>query len=148
MENTEANTISHPAVNITWYSEEESIIAMRFAQGAVIDEQDALEIMDIRDKHFPGTNRLILVDLRLAKSMTTSAKHQFNSLRSVENNLAFALLVRSGIEKVVASMFARYNKTLIPNKFFSDELMAIEWLRSFKEPSLLTKTADSISTTG
>lgn len=74
---------------------------------------------------------LVLVDVRPARSITREARMSFSDPEKRANTIAQAMIVDSGISKVMGNLFIGLNKPDFPVRLFTSEDEAIDWLRGF-----------------
>ena len=78
-----------------------------------------------------GEKRPYLSDVRKVKKTTREARLVFASEVSAQACKAVALIIGSGISKIMGNIFMKFNKPLYPTKIFTNEEQAKKWLKQF-----------------
>jgi len=81
-----------------------------------------------RDKKYP-----ILVDATQIKSIDKEARDFFSLQNRPSPVNAIAIIIGSPISRVIGNFFIGLNKSRVPNKLFTAEKPAIEWLSNYME---------------
>jgi hypothetical protein len=104
------------------------ILITRIKQDVELTPSMLEELNRIGVAHFGGKRYKILADMRLNISSTPEARQYGAHNEYTQFHIAYALLVSSLSEKILANFFIRFNKPAVPSKMFNDENQAIEWL--------------------
>lgn len=78
-----------------------------------------------------GQRRPALADIRHMKSETRESRDFWASKERSEHFTAAALLISSGVSRVLGNFFLGVAKPGYPTKLFTSEALAIEWLRDY-----------------
>lgn len=73
----------------------------------------------------------LLIDATEVKSITKEARDYFSMNNRESKVVAFAILIKSPLSKIIANFFMGLNKPRVPIKIFTEENKATEWCRSF-----------------
>lgn len=77
-----------------------------------------------------GRRRLGVIDIRPhAAGVTREAREYYAGPENAKVVLAVALLVRSGVGRLIGNFFLGINRTTFPLKLFGEPEPALEWLR-------------------
>ena len=79
-------------------------------------------------RHLP---QLILSDIRNVKSVSRPVR-DFLSSTAIIQPIAHAMLANSALARMVGNLYLRFNRPIYPNKLFSSQKTAEEWLLTFK----------------
>jgi len=98
----------------------------------VLDIQDQLEICrQIYEKY--NAKLLVISDLRNLKGMTKEARRYSQQIAPFEQYIgATAVLIKSGLSKMLGNILIGLNKGNYPNKLFTKEAEAVAWLEQFR----------------
>ena len=76
-----------------------------------------------------GRRFVVLVDARPARGITREAREYYADPAVLQHTIAQAILIDSGISRVVGNFFIGLNRTPFPTQLFTDREAAIAWLR-------------------
>lgn len=128
MENT---LIKTPCAELSW------IIPNKIMRSVYLDGsslEGAKEHTRLLMKHFSIDDAPItaLADLtQLKGSPSKEVRDYFASDEITALANASAMLLKSGISKIVGNIFLKFNNPGYPTKLFTNEAKAIEWLKTF-----------------
>ena len=109
---------------------------VRFVAKAVaygLEEAQEATVL-LRAAHRAEGRRLrLIVDMRALLSFSRAARQLLQSDEQGTNTLATALMVDSGISRVVGNFIIGLNRGPIPTRLFTTEEEAREWLASVEE---------------
>ncbi len=71
----------------------------------------------------------ILVDIRKIRSISKEARDHFAMRDRKPGVVAIALLVSSPLSRIIGNFFLGLNQPKVPTKLFTDEGMAVDWIR-------------------
>jgi hypothetical protein len=107
----------------------DGIVRATIDRGAELDLEDAKRAM-AAIWEVAGRRRLpSLVEMSGLKSATRDARDYFGSAESAALCTAVALMVSSPVSRMIANFYLRGSPQKVPTRLFTDELLAIEWLR-------------------
>jgi len=110
----------------------QGFIRIKIIPGSVIDEGDALDNLVVIKNISAGEKYLKLLDFTGDWSMTAEAKKISQKNSSPENTIARAYITDSYFAKLMHDFFDSLSMPELPQKFFTNENEAIEWLLSKK----------------
>ncbi len=108
-----------------------SILRIEFLKGADIDLADAELVNEQFIEMSEGLNYYILLDAK-NQFTTTPESRAFVASKS-SGRMAFAIVTNSIANKLVANFFIQFNKPNTPTKVFTNETIALEWLKEQKK---------------
>lgn len=115
----------------TCYLDAYGIVHDCFDAGVEETLADAQASVRVLSSLFGEGKRPLLVDMRLIKSQTRDARAFYAGQEASQYPNAVALLIGSRISMVIANFFLSVTKSTVPTKLFTDEAVAIEWLKEF-----------------
>ena len=98
--------------------------------GISIELEDAKENILAIAKISPKLPKPVLVDIRQSSGASKEARKYFGSDEVAVVQSAVALLVDSGLSKLLGNFFVGLNKPIFPLKLFTNEQEALNWLKS------------------
>ncbi len=107
-------------------------IRIRILPGSVLDDADAIDNFLVIKNLSDNQKQLKLIDVRGNSSMTKKAKEVSRKNISPANTIARAYLTDSFLSKLLYDFLQKFTTPEVPQKFFTDEKEAIEWLLSKK----------------
>jgi hypothetical protein len=114
---------------------EDGILGYRIDKGAVDTKIAAQEwiamskrICDEQKQPYPP---FYYVDITLAKSISREARLIY--MHATENVKAVALITKSAIAKIVGGFMMGLTKVEFPQKLFTDDQEALDWLRALRD---------------
>lgn len=93
----------------------------------------AKEIVTSRKAFAESKSYPAIVNIEGVKVATKEARDYFNSAESYEGIPAGALILKSTFAANLANFFLKIASPKIPNKVFTSEEKAIEWLKQFRK---------------
>jgi len=93
--------------------------------------ETAIENVAASKKVHAGKKRPMLIDTRNLKSQEKKARDYFASDAFSEVALAIALLIDSGLSKVIGNFYMGLNKPKTETRLFTSENDAIDWLNEY-----------------
>lgn len=109
----------------------DNIIHAVIAEKAELNLEDAIENMKIIDEIANGISKVVLSDIRLAKSATKEHRDYFTTKEVSQKTTASALLVKSPLSKVIGNLFLKITKPHYRLRIFTTEKEAILWLKKY-----------------
>jgi hypothetical protein len=110
---------------------DDGIVRVELKQDADVTLEDAIENHEETLKLVGDHEYLVLVDIRPARSITREARMSFADRDSRRNTIAQALVIDSGISRVIGNFFIGLNKPPFPVKLFKSSDEAAAWLKGF-----------------
>lgn len=112
---------------------DDGILMVSMKKGSAVTIEDAEE-NHLASARVAGDARLlVLVDVRPAVSITREARIYFADENVRSNTVAQALIIDSGVSKVIGNFFIGLNKPKFPVKLFTSEDKAVDWLKGFEK---------------
>ena len=93
----------------------------------------AQKIVDSRYKIAKGKTYATLIDISRLKSVTKEARDFLAEGKAVEHLSATALYTNSAVSRLAANFFLSFNKPNVPSKVFTNEALALSWLKEMKQ---------------
>jgi len=112
---------------------EDGVLRLIYSSGAKVTLTDVKENVVVASKIINGKRRPALTDFRGLKSMTREARVYYSGEEVAKYVNAGAVLIGSPVSKIIGNFFLGLNKSIIPNRLFTSESAAIEWLKGFIE---------------
>lgn len=81
-----------------------------------------------------GRKHPLLIDLKHLKSITPQARAYFSARDRETDICAFAFLIHSAFQRMVGNIFIQFNNPPLPTRLFTDETIALNWLRTYIPP--------------
>ncbi|MCB0409645.1 MAG: hypothetical protein KDD29_05465 [Flavobacteriales bacterium] len=113
----------------TWMGDD-GVVRTKVKPDSEVVLEDAKE-NSIAVNSFSGTKYSMLVDTREIKSITKEARNHFSMNNRESKVVAFAMLIKSPLSKVIANFFLGLNKPRVPVKIFTNEKKAIDWCKTY-----------------
>ena len=110
----------------------QGILFVVFCKGARINAANAEIIVIERLKVANGRDFPTLADCRQGSNMDKGARTLFASKAAVTNVTAGGLLIDSAIHKMLINAYLLFDQPNVPNKVFTSEDKALNWLNLFK----------------
>jgi hypothetical protein len=92
---------------------------------------DARENVGAVRKLSNGRRALLLVDTRIVTAMPLEVRSYYASDEAADTIRALAILVGSPASRLIGNIFIGFQHSKIRTKLFTDETVAMAWLRSF-----------------
>ena len=80
---------------------------------------------------YTGKKFPLIVDARDVKSISKDARRHFSIHNRDTKVIAFAIMVKSPLSRVIGNFFMGINKPSVPARLFDDEAQALAWLKTF-----------------
>ncbi len=127
--------IAHPEAKETragWlWLEEQNIVRFKAKTGIDQTAGDAREHTTIA-QHIMGTERyLLVVDFRGSSALTREARAEYTRPEVARGIMAMAVLVDTTGSRILGNLFITLNRGKIPTRIFTDESLAIAWLKRY-----------------
>lgn len=116
-----------PTVTIS--EDDGGIIHVVLKPGVELSLEDARENHDATMKITRGREFLILVDVRAARGVTREARAYYADPEVRKHTIAQAMLVDSGVSRVIGNFFIGLNKPSYPIRLFTARDAALAWLK-------------------
>ena len=107
---------------------DDGIVLVTLKQNAEVTLEAAKEDHVATMKLVGGHDFLILVDARPARGITREARQYYADPEVRKHTIAQAILIDSGVSKVLGNFYLAVNKPPFPTKLFTTEQAAIAWL--------------------
>ena len=98
----------------------------------ITDVEQVKEHFNQMETHLGRQKHCILGDIRRVSKTTKKARDYFNSIQAQEMTIAAALLIDSGISRIIGNMVLTFTKLPFPSKLFTNQEKALDWLRDQK----------------
>jgi len=124
------------------YFMKKDIIVSRVSEKTIIDVDGVKDSLNSLKYLGKGQKVLLLSDIRKVGTITKSARAaaQGKKVDGLELDFGFndviqasAILVNSGVSRILGNLFIGLNRPAFPTKIFTKEDQALEWLSAFKE---------------
>jgi hypothetical protein len=112
---------------------DDNILRAWAAPGSQETIEEAIHHLEIMRNLANGRRLPALVDLRGIKSTTREAREFYGCDEYAKVVCAAALVVGSSVSRVVGNFYLGLNRGVYPIKLFTDEAVALEWLKRFLE---------------
>ena len=112
---------------------EDGILRFIYSPGTEVTLTDTKENVAVASKIIKGKRRPALTDFRGLKSMTREARVYYSGEEVAKYVNAGAVVIGSPVSRIIGNFFMGLNKSIIPNRLFTSESQAIEWLKGFIE---------------
>jgi hypothetical protein len=111
---------------------EDEIICVEIKDDVDIELADAIEHFETVKKISDGRKRLVLVYSGKGATITKEVRDFSSTPEAAEPTLAQAIVVNNLASRIVANFYIQFNKPYQPVKLFTDESVAIEWLKKME----------------
>ncbi|MCB1191875.1 MAG: STAS/SEC14 domain-containing protein [Leptospiraceae bacterium] len=118
--------------NTTHWIDEEGIIHSLFDPQTSDTLETAKENIEADKQLAEGKQLPLLVDIRNLKSQSREAQNYYADEEALKVLSACAILIDSGLSKVIGNFFIAVKKPKLPTRLFTSESEALQWLRQFK----------------
>ena len=110
---------------------DDGIVNLRFPiSGGEVKLSDSINIYHQRlTLETAFKKQLLLVDIRNSPKPNRDAKEYAKSKELTDITQAMAMLVDSRTSRVIGNMFIGLNRPPYPTRLFTDETVAVEWLK-------------------
>ena len=98
---------------------------------AEITAKEAIENSLAVNSFFTDKKYPLLVDARAVKFIEREARQYFAVNGRETRIVAFAIMVKSPLSRMIGNFFIGLNKPSIPARLFDDENEAIKWLKEY-----------------
>ena len=112
---------------------EDGILRFIYSPGTEVTLTDTKENVAVASKIIKGKRLPALTDFRGLKSMTREARVYYSGEEVAKYVNAGAVVIGSPVSRIIGNFFMGLNKSIIPNRLFTSESQAIEWLKGFIE---------------
>ena len=75
----------------------------------------------------------VIVDIRMAKTISADARDHYAGEQAADIQLALALLIGNSISRLIGNFFLTLHQPLMPTRLFTNEAEAIKWLEGYLE---------------
>lgn len=110
----------------------DGILRVKLKPEVDVTLEDAKDNHEVAQKLVGGRKHLVLADIRSARSITREARISFADKDSRKNAIAQALVIDSGISRILGNFFIGINRSPFPVKLFQSTDEAIAWLKGFQ----------------
>src|SRR5215212_6277647 len=111
--------------------EEGGIVRATVLPGAVQTLADAIENTAAEVKLTKGERYALLVDMRQIRSQDREARQYYTRPGCEKTLRAVAIVIASPMSRVIGNFFIGFGTRSVPNRLFTSETEAMEWLKSF-----------------
>lgn len=80
-----------------------------------------------------GHPALLLIDSRALTQMTPAVRTYYTSAAMIPLIRALAIIVGSPASRLFGTIFLRFQTPAVPTKLFTDDAMAVMWLRTYHQ---------------
>ena len=122
---------NHPVTEGTFWLGEDGIVRVSVPCGAEDTLEKAKSSLEEIKKTCQGKMRPVLVDMRYLKSASFEARNYWAGEETAKVVTAAALWLESPVSKVLGNFYLGLNKSIAPLKLFTNEDLALEWLKGF-----------------
>lgn len=114
------------------FVDEYNILHVKILMGVIIDKEDAADNFLVARYLTGGKRFLKLVDSRKAYRIKKDARAFIERQNNSDIHIAKAILVSSLISKYLMKFFINIESPKFPQKIFTSEKKAIDWLKTFR----------------
>ncbi len=125
------NSISTKCAQITLI--EKGILRVTLFQNSEIDLEESKAMQKAASEITKGQKYSALIDARVQVTLSSEAREWGSSVESLKDTIAQAILVESLANKLIGNFIIQFHKPIAKTKLFSNETLAIEWLREQKK---------------
>jgi hypothetical protein len=105
------------------------IFMLKPFEGIELNVDDVNEMREVYLRLSNGSKFAVLLDATNAFDTTDEARKLLASKEFAEKRVAAAFVTKSLANKIIGSFFIKFNKPVSPTKLFTDEKLALEWLK-------------------
>lgn len=124
------NSVSTKCAQLTLI--EEGILRVTLFQKAEIGLEESKAMQKASAEITRGEKYTALIDARVQVTLSSEAREWGSSVESLKDTIAQAILVESLANKLIGNFIIQFHKPIAKTRLFSDENLAIEWLREQK----------------
>ncbi len=131
MEESESRPQQTETRTVTLSVREDGIVHVLLKKNADITLEDAMENHRATMQLVGDREHAVLVDSRPARSISREARTYFADREVRRKALAQAIVIDSGVSRVMGNFFLGLNRPPFPVKLFTAEEEAAQWLKGF-----------------
>ncbi len=109
----------------------DGVLWHRIRPGATITVEDAEAVIEIVRRLTGGRQVPAVIDIREVTEADSRVRERFAGSTETSLELATALVVSSGLSRMLGNLFLLMNRPERPVRLFTSEDKAAEWARSF-----------------
>ncbi|MFI5148970.1 MAG: hypothetical protein ACHQRM_04505 [Bacteroidia bacterium] len=109
---------------------EDGIAYLVFKEGAEIELEDAVKIVQYIELQYPESKFPVLVDVSCIQSISHEARTFLADTSARKISFAVAILVGSTSSTLFGNFFMRFHKPLANTRLFKDKEEAARWLKA------------------
>ena len=113
------------------YIDDDGILRVTLFEGANVDLENIKENYKTYKSLLGERKALLLIDSRVKYTFTKEARKYAAGSEMILDRMATAFVVNSFANKLIANIYIKFYKPVVPTKMFSSEESALRWLRSF-----------------
>ncbi|AFC26360.1 STAS/SEC14 domain-containing protein [Saprospira grandis] len=128
-----APKIEFPQAKLQWSAEAEGVLELYFEQKLKMSLEQAQDYYESLCKmaEAQGKNIFIYIDVSTIGGISADARKYFAKAVNPRSR-ACALLVGSGISRILGNFLVGFNKPPIPTRLFSNKEKALQWLAEWQ----------------
>ncbi len=126
MDNTE-HKLSHSTVTLR----EDGIVILKCGKDTYYEIEQLKELNELYNKLFGGKRRPILHIVGQYTSISSEARSWGASEEATKHSLAEAYVLTSLPQRLIANFYLKFDKPVVPTKFFNAIPEAEAWLKTF-----------------
>lgn len=111
---------------------EPGIICITLFDNSEIDLQESKEMQQISWTISKGKPFVALIDARVNVEVSKESREWGSTAEAQKNMIAQAVLLNSIANKLIGNFIIKFHKPIAKTRLFSDENLALEWLREQK----------------
>ncbi len=108
------------------------ILYASYVDKIIITLEVAKKCVEDRHKVSNGKNYPLLINLQNVAGEEKAAREYYSSTEGMKNLIAGAFIVDSYLPALLANIYLKINKPIVPARLFNYEESALKWLEPFK----------------
>lgn len=121
--------------NFTMDIHDNSLVEFKIKKGVALSEKDVWLSRDLSTGYQPGKKFFVLTEAQDEFKVTQGARHAGASAEYAKHVSAHALCTPNLTLKILSNLFIKVSKPVVPTRFFDERAKALEWLKSYMNPS-------------
>ena len=115
------------------YKDDDGIVHVKYKDEIEVDVEAVKKHIEAIIKLANGQEVCVLLDARNVNSQVTSEAREYASTNKEYENTrkAYAIVVNSLANKLVANFYIKFNKPAKPSRVFNNKKEAMDWLKEF-----------------
>lgn len=120
---------SHDLSSALVYEKEPLLYVTQIKDNVNLTREDLHEMKMVCMEWAQGKSYVVLVDSGKYSTITKEGREYSASLEFSENIKAKALIIKSLPHRIVANLYIKLNKPVIPTEAFTNKNLALKWLQ-------------------